>query len=122
MRDARCPPAFRKQDPQVYLLFDVKCFSNLSLTYLFYRTPKSTKWSSEIHPESFKMGSKIGPKKPLGAALGGSKGLLGGILGGPRGLLEGSWGGLGRLYGLHKATELQGLKLAPSFLVPRDPS
>ena len=82
MRDARCPPAFRKQDPQVYLLFDVKCFSYLSLIYLSYRIPKSTNWSSEMHPESFKMGAKIGPKKPLGAALGGSKRLLGGVMGG----------------------------------------
>ena len=81
MRDARCPPAFRKQDPQVYFLFDVKCFSYFSLIYLSYLIPKSTKWSSEIHPESFKMGAEIGPKKPLGAALGG-----------PRGFLEGSWG------------------------------
>ena len=91
MRDARCPPAVRKQDPQVYLLFDVKCFSYLSLIYLSYRIPKSTNWSSEMHPESFKMGAKIGPKRPLGAALGGPRGLLGGS----RGVQEVSWRGPG---------------------------
>ena len=124
MRDARCPPAFRKQDPQVYLLFDVKCFSYLSLIYLSYRIPKSTKWSSEIHPESFKMGAKIGPKKPLGAALGGSKGLLGGILGGPRDLLEGSWGVSGGFMGFIRQPSCRGVNCPRPFWsqeTPLDP-